>query len=245
MAKILILGACSAIAEETARLYAKEKAEFFLVARNQEKLTAVANDLKARGADACHQFLLDLRDTNQHEQLIENIFAKATVIDIALIAHGSLSDEIKCQESTDYALAELEINLMSPVSLLLKLEAKFKQQRHGTIAIISSVAGDRGRKKVAIYGTAKAGLTYIGQALAQRLAEYNVKVLTIKPGIINTPMTASLESKPFAIEASAAAQDIYQAIKQGKILIYTPRLWRFIMLIIRSVPQFIYLKMKF
>ncbi len=245
MAKILIFGATSAIAEETARLYAKESAEFFLVARNAEKLAAVANDLQTRGATAVHQFVLDFTEYGKHESLIQEVFAQAGTIDIALLAHGSLSDEIKCQESPSFALKELEINLNSFVSLLLILEKFFVKQRSGTIAIISSVAGDRGRKKLVVYGAAKAALSSIGQGLAQRLKEYNVNLLTIKPGIIDTPMTASMESRPLLAKTDTVAKDIYDAIKTGKVLIYTPWFWRYIMLIIRLLPQFVFLKMKF
>lgn len=246
MPKVLIIGASSAIAEEVCKLFAtKDKAELFLVARNEAKLKAIADDMKVRGASAVYGYNLDLMEINQHQALLDRVFADAGTIDYAIIAHGSLSNEQKTRDSIEYAMQELNLNLNSFVSLSLILANKFEKQKSGSLTIISSVAGDRGRQKLSVYGTAKAGLSYLGQALAQRLIKSNVHVLIVRPGIVDTPMTVDLPKGILAVKADKAGKDIYNAIKARKVLIYTPWFWRYIMLIIRLLPQTIFLRTKF
>ena len=149
-----------------------------------------------------------------------------------LIAHGTLTDQETAQRSIDETLEELNINFLSVVSILTPLANYFEQQRRGNIAVISSVAGDRGRMSNYIYGTAKAGVTTYLQGLRARMQKCNVAVLTVKPGFVDTPMTAHLKKNPLYASPVSVGKSVYEGMKAGKDTIYTPFFWRFIMLII-------------
>ena len=154
---VLIIGATSAIAEATARIWAEQGHHIYLVARNKERLAAIAADLSVRGAGSVSTSLLDINDLQQHQQLVEKIATDMEVIDVALIAHGTLGEQQACERDFERALAELTTNAISVFSLLTHLANRFEVQNHGTIAVISSVAGDRGRQSNYIYGAAKGG----------------------------------------------------------------------------------------
>ena len=143
--KILIVGATSAIAQETAKFFAKDYAEFFLVARSAEKLEDIRNDLKVRGAKRAETFLLDIFDLDRHSEMIDAAIETLGELDTVLIAHGTLGDQQLCQQSVAKTLEEFTTNCTSVISLLTLLANYFEQQKHGCIAVVSSVAGDRGR----------------------------------------------------------------------------------------------------
>lgn len=241
MKKILIIGATSGIVIACARLWAAQKADFFLVARNEEKLKQVANDLLARGATTVNTFVMDANDFDKHLPMLKQAYATLGVVDIALLGYGTLSDQAACNKHVDVALHELTTNCLSPVSLLTELSHHLIAQKNGTIAVISSVAGDRGRAKLAIYGSAKAFLTSYCSALRNRLCKYGVHVITIIPGYVATPMTEGLESRLIPIATpEKAAHDIVRAIDKKKDVLYTPWFWRYIMLIIKLIPEKIF-----
>jgi len=244
MKKIVIFGATSAIAMATARLFAVEGASFALVARSREKLDACAADLTARGASAVSTHLADLADTSKHEALIALLQRALPDFDTVLVAHGTLTDQKAAAES--YAVAEREIraNFLSVVSLLTPIATWFEGRRTGCIAVISSVAGDRGRQSNYIYGAAKAALSTFVDGLRHRLAPSGVRVLTIKPGFVDTPMTAHLQKGPLFVKPEVAAQAIYRAMVRRNGVAYVPWFWQGIMAIIRAVPEPIFLKTK-
>ena len=193
---ILVLGATSAIAQATTRIYAARHASFYLVARNPEKLSAIAADAQVRGASKVHTQAFDLDDIGRHPALLAEVRQQFAHIDIALLAHGVLGDQAEAER--DFAVTEaiLRTNFLSVVSLATHLANEFERQKKGTIAVISSVAGDRGRKSNYVYGTSKAALTVFLQGLRNRLDRQGVQVLTIKPGFVATPMTAHLKQGP-------------------------------------------------
>src|SRR5580658_11203157 len=197
--KILVLGATSGIAEATCRIWAAQGAQMFLVARNPEKLAAVAADLKTRGAAYVDTAVADLDDTDRHAELLAHAVNSLTGMDIAYLAHGILGDQIEAERDFNTAAQILHTNLMAPVSLLTWL-ANFCVQRHaGTLAVLSSVAGDRGRKSNYVYGSSKAGLSAFLGGLRNRVDREGVTVLTIKPGPTRTAMTATMPgSEKFA-----------------------------------------------
>mgnify|MGYP000704499895 CR=1 FL=1 len=133
---------------------------------------------------------------------------------------------------------------MSTISLLTHIANKFEEQGKGTISVISSVAGDRGRQSNYIYGTAKGALNIFMQGLRNRLHRAGVQVLTIKPGFVDTPMTADLSKGILWVQPEKIADDIYQAIKKNKNEIYTPWFWRPVMMIIKSMPGFVFNRLK-
>lgn len=235
--KIGIIGATSAIAHETAKCFAKDGAELFLVARSEQKLTDVANDLKVRGAKRIDTYALDLADLSRHQELLDAALSTLGTIDMLLIAHGTLGDQQLCEQSVEETLKELNTNFLSVVSLLTLSANYFEQQKSGVITVISSVAGDRGRQSNYVYGTAKAAVTTFLQGLRNRLAKSNVAVVTIKPGTVDTPMTASLKKGLLFASAKTVGEGVYRAMMQRKDVVYLPRYWAVIMFVVRSIPE--------
>jgi decaprenylphospho-beta-D-erythro-pentofuranosid-2-ulose 2-reductase len=243
MPRVLIIGATSAIAQEVAKLYAVAGSQLFLVARNGQKLEQVDQDLSVRGADAVESMSLELTDTERHEDILTKADAFLGGIDIVLIAHGTLPEQKTCETSVNHTLQELEINLLSMVSLLTLLANYFEKQGSGCIAVISSVAGDRGRQSNYVYGAAKGGLSIFLQGLRNRLSKAGVGVLTIKPGFVITPMTAEFKKGILWAQPKRVAEAIVSAIHKRKNVVYVPWFWRWIMLIIRSIPESIFKRM--
>jgi len=238
--KIAIIGATSAIAHETARCFASDGAELFLVARSEEKLKAVSDDLTVHGAKQVETFLLDLSDLSRHQELFDKAIITLNGLDILLIAHGTLGNQRKCEVSVEETLKELTTNFTSVVSLLTIAGNYFEQQKRGCIAVISSVAGDRGRQSNYVYGTAKGGVSVFLQGLRNRLAKSGVKVVTIKPGFVDTPMTAAVKKGPLFAKPAVVGRGVYEAMKQGKDVVYLPFFWRPIMLIVKSIPESVF-----
>lgn len=238
--KLLILGATSAIAQETLKPFAKERADFFLVGRDKNKLAAVAGDLRTRGAGRVVEYPVDLNEVCTHQNLIDTAIVNLNGIDTTLIAYGTLSDQEACQSSVDETLKELTTNCLSIISLLTILGNYYEKQRHGCIAVISSVAGDRGRKSNYVYGTAKGALNIFLQGLRNRLTKANVQVITIKPGFVNTPMTKDLQKNFLFAEPEYVGKKIYRAIKRRQDILYVPGLWRLVIFVIRCIPERIF-----
>jgi short-subunit dehydrogenase len=240
MKKILIIGVTSAIAEATARLWAREGSRLYLMARNEERLKAIAADLLIRGAESTQVGLLDVNDFDHHEAAIDEAFKSLDGIDIVLIAHGTLGDQKACEQDFNLALKELNTNAVSVISLLTHLANRLETQKRGTIAVISSVAGDRGRQSNYIYGTAKGAVTIFLQGLRQRLCKSGVHVLTVKPGFVDTPMTKDFRKGLLWASPNSIAKSIILACERKNNVIYTPWFWRFIIWIIRSIPESIF-----
>ena len=244
MRHILIIGATSAIAEATARNFAQDGDRLYLVARNPERLAAVANDLKTRGATQVETVAMDANDTARHAALIAQAEAALEGLDTILIAHGTLSDQKACEASFEETLEELQTNCLSVISLLTLVANRFEEQKHGTIAVISSVAGDRGRQSNYVYGTAKAAVSIFLQGLRNRLYRSGVTVITIKPGFVDTPMTVDFRKGPLWVSPENVGRGIYRAIHRKNNVIYLPWFWKFIMVGIRLMPERFFKKMK-
>jgi decaprenylphospho-beta-D-erythro-pentofuranosid-2-ulose 2-reductase len=243
--KVLIIGATSAIAQEAAKCFARDGAELFLVGRSENKLSAIASDLKVRGARIAQTALLDVNDFEYHQSLLERATLTLGGLDMLLIAHGTLSDQCKCEQSVDETLQEFSTNCTSVISLLTISANYFEQQKHGCIAVISSVAGDRGRRSNYVYGASKAAVSAFLSGLRGRLAKSGVAVVTIKPGTVDTPMTAHMRKGFLFAPAQKVGEGIYQAMLKRKDVVYLPWYWRFIMLIVRSIPESIFKRLSF
>lgn len=186
---------------------------------------------------------LDLTETHGHNRFIQSVVDKLGNIDIVLVAYGSLGDQPACETDVDLALQELNTNCLSVISLLTLLANVLEKQASGCIAVISSVAGDRGRQSNYIYGTAKGALTIFLQGLRNRLDRKGVHVLTIKPGFVNTPMTQDFKKGLLWVSPDNIAKGIENAIKRKKDTVYLPFFWRYIMLIIKLIPENIFKRM--
>ena len=242
---ILIIGATSGIAEAVARRYAEQGARLFLVARNSNKLRGVCTDLVARGAKDAQSFVMNANDSDRISQMLDSAWTAFGTIDVALVAHGTLPDQKRTETDIPYAIAEFRTNAESVIACLAGLAGRFEPQGRGVIAVIGSVAGDRGRASNYLYGAAKAAIDTYASGLRARLFKRGVHVLTIKPGFVATSMTADL-NLPARLTATpeSVARDIQRAISKRSDVLYTPRFWNWIMLIIRWIPSVIFKRMK-
>lgn len=254
--KIVVLGATSKIAQEIARLAAADHKELLLVARHPERLAAVAGDLAARGASRVESIAADLAAIDSHPALVSEILAKMPDFDTLLLAYGSLGDQARAEDSPEITLTELNTNFTSAVSLLTRLSAVMlsnalaargvTERPRGCIAVITSVAGDRARRSNYIYGTAKGALALFTQGLRAKLYSAGVRVLTIKPGPVATPMTAHMPGSAKFADPAIVARAIYLEIEHGRSdILYVPGKWRWIMTVIRLIPESIGKQLKF
>ncbi|MFO1345005.1 MAG: SDR family oxidoreductase [Rhodocyclaceae bacterium] len=241
--RILIIGATSAIAEAAARQWAARGDALFLVGRKRQKLDDIAADLKVRGAASAGVFEMDATDAAMHPSMLEAAVTALGGLDVALIAHGTLPDQKACEASVAMMLAEIDNNGLSVVALCTLLGNHFEAQGSGSIAVISSVAGDRGRQSNYVYGAAKGMVTRYLQGLRNRLAKKGVQVLTIKPGFVDTPMTAEFKKGALWAQPADVARGILAAIDKGRDEVYLPGFWRLIMLVIRHIPEFVFKKL--
>jgi decaprenylphospho-beta-D-erythro-pentofuranosid-2-ulose 2-reductase len=154
-----------------------------------------------------------------------------------LIAHGTLPDQAQVQASVEGTLQAFTTNALSYISLLTLLAERLEQQRRGWIAVISSVAGDRGRGSNYVYGAAKGAVSLFTSGLRARLSKVGIAVVTIKPGFVDTPMTAHLKKNPLYVSPARVGKCIYTAMLKGEDVVYVPWFWRYIMLIIRLIPE--------
>lgn len=240
--RVLIIGATSAIAHAVARRYASRGARLFLIARRTEALDANAADLRVRGAAQVQTALLDANDTAGHAEVLARAFSAFGGVDAALIAHGTLPDQAKCERSVQAALESFDTNARSVIALLTELANRFEAQGSGAIGVISSPAGDRGRASNYVYGAAKAAVSNFASGLRHRLVARGVRVVTIKPGFVDTPMTAAFDKGPLWASPERVAADIERALERGFGVVYTPWFWRWIMLIILHVPERIFVR---
>ncbi len=243
--KIVIVGATSAMATHCARLWSmKEAVSFILIGRSVDRLERLANDLVARNpnVDAALR-IVDFCDPIAIAATVNEISSQGR-IDIALVAHGSLGDQQVSQNDLDICKRELEINGISPVLFAEAFARAMESENHGTLTLIGSVAGDRGRRSNYVYGAAKGLVTRYAQGLQHRFAGTAVRVVLIKPGPTETPMTAALSArgvKMASVEEVAGA--IVDATERGQPLAYAPAKWFVIMMVIRHLPRFIFNKM--
>jgi short-subunit dehydrogenase len=241
-----VLGATSKIAQEIARLAAADRKEILLVGRRAERLATIAGDLAVRGAAVVQWVPADLADVASHPALVDELLAKMPNFDTVLLAYGTLGEQARAEDSAEYALSEIATNFTSAVSLLTRLSAVLEQRRTGCIAVITSVAGDRGRRSNYVYGTAKGALALFAQGLRAKLFSAGVRVLTIKPGPVLTPMTAELPGSQKFANPQAVARTIYREIEAGnRDILYVPSHWRWVMMVIRHIPERIGKKLKF
>lgn len=237
MSKILIIGATSAIAEHCARLWAVRGEELFLVGRSSERIDRIAADLTIRGATKVGRYVLDLNDLDDHEDMLDTAERELGGLDIVLVAHGTLSDQKACEKSVSLTMQEIKTNALTVIALLTLIANRFEAQRKGTIAVISSVAGDRGRASNYVYGSAKAMVTAFTSGLRQRLHKSGVAVVNIKPGFVDTPMTKDFRKGILWTNPSAVSNSLVNFIDQRGSVLYVPYFWRLIMLAIKLIPE--------
>lgn len=238
MSYVLIVGAKSDIAKEIAKEYAKDGYDLYLAGRNIDELKPFQKDLNIRTQKKVILKELDMQDFASHKDFFQNLEPKPIG---TILCSGFMSEQKQTQESLELSLKTINVNFTGSVSLLNEVSSYYESQKNGFIVGISSVAGDRGRKANYIYGSSKAGFSaYLG-GLRNRLYDSGVQVLTVKPGFVYTKMTEHLDL-PDALTAqpSLVAKQILQAQKAKKDILYTKNIWKYIMLIIKHIPEFIF-----
>lgn len=243
--RIVIVGATSAIAEHCARNWVTEPGvELTLVCRTRAKAEQIAADLQVRGPEAVIRIVeADFIEANAIRALVDSI-ARKGALDTVLIAHGSLPDQARCQQDLGAADEALTVNGISPVLFAEAFAGHMAGANHGTLGIIGSVAGDRGRKSNYVYGAAKGLVTRYAQGLQHRLANTKVKVSLIKPGPTATPMTAHMTAQAGKMaKVDDVAKCITDGMRAGKPEIYAPGKWAVIMMVIRHLPRVVFNRM--
>ena len=245
MKTVLIIGANSAIAKATARLYAEEQCQLYLLGRDTAALAEQKKDLEIRGATSVDYAPLDVTHFAVHEAVIEQALDTLGHIDIVLLCHGSLPDQALCEIDFDATREAFTVNALSVISLLTTLAQKMQSQGNGTIAVVTSVAGDRGRKSNYIYGSAKGMVSIYLQGLRGRLFKDKVNVIDIKPGFVDTPMTSHIKKGPLWASPEQVATCITTGISKNKHTVYAPYFWRYIMQIVCNIPESLFKKLNF
>lgn len=244
--RVVIFGATSAIAEQAARRLVAQGASLYCVGRDGDRLSALLEDLKVRAGESqkIDGTVADLLETGRHAQLYDAASSSLGGLDGVLVAHGSLPDQAACEASYEQTRREFDVNGLSVISLLTLAANRFQTQGAGVIAAISSVAGDRGRQSNYVYGAAKGMVSIFMDGLRNRLCRHDVDVVNIRPGFVDTPMTAEFDkSGPLWASADEVATGIVEAMRKGRGNVYLPWFWRWIMLIIRHIPDVIFRRM--
>jgi len=238
----IILGATSSMARAMARRLAKEGATLFLCGRDMDDLAATAADCLARGAVCAKALLFDARDTDTFAPIIERATAEEGVINCAVFV-GSMPEQDAIDATPELIAGVVTDSHIGPATFLQKLAPYIEARGQGTVVGVGSVAGDRGRIGNYVYGSAKAGFATYLSGLRNRLTRAGGHVVTVKPGFVDTAMTWGIEGMFLVASPDAVAGDILTAVARKKNVIYTPFFWRYIMLIIRHIPEFIFKKM--
>lgn len=236
--RVAIFGATSGIAVAVARRLAATGASLVLVGRDADAIAAASRDLKVRGAAAVVEIAADLAATERLGDVAAEAWGAFGGLDMALIAYGTLPDQAALEAEPAAVAPMLGLNFTSPAVLALHLAGRFEAQESGVLAVITSVAGDRGRKSNYLYGAAKGGLQKLLEGLRHRLHAAGVQVLDIRPGFVATRMTDHLPRGGFLwAEPDEVAVDIVQAIERRRAVLYTPWFWRLILAIVRALPR--------
>ena len=235
MSYILIIGAKSDIAKAAAREYANNGYDLYLAARNSNELKKFADDMRVRTQRIAHLIELDILDYKSHQTFYDSLEEKPLGV---LSAIGYLGQQEKAEIDFNEAQQVINTNYTGIVSLFNIIANSFEKRKSGFIIGICSVAGDRGRKSNFIYGSAKAALSTYLSGLRNRLNDAHVHVMTVKPGFVNTKMTKGMNlPQNMTLQPEDVAKDIYKAHQKGKNVLYTKWIWRYVMIIIRMIPE--------
>lgn len=245
MKKVLVLGGYSGIAQAVLEILAKEETTLYLVGRSEEKLNIVQDHLQSIGNSIIFTKCLDLNKIEEHKSLLEDAIRRMQGIDILFTCYGILPNQKELEQEPGKAIENYLTNAISIIHFVSLATNYFEERNKGTIAVVVSVAADRGRKSNYFYGSAKACIDTFLEGLRHRLYKTNVNVITIKPGVVDTPMTQNLEKKLLVSKPEKVAQDIVYAIKNNKQIVYTPWYWKYIMTFLRSLPKSIFYRLEF
>lgn len=235
---ILVLGGGSDIAVATVKALAEDRCRTAILAgRDLDRLAPVAEDLRASGLTDVSTVTFDAADPASHEAVIDQVFADHPDLDLVLLAFGVLGDQGDFEDDPAAAARAAVTNYAGAVSSGLAVAAQLKKQGHGTLAVITSVAGERARPDNFVYGSTKAGLDVFAQGLGDRLAGTGASVMVVRPGFVRTSMTDHMEDGPMATTAEAVAADIVSGLRRGAHTVWSPAKLRYVFTVLRHLPR--------
>lgn len=238
---LLVLGGSSDIARATARRLIRDRTRTVILAgRDPDAMAPLARELEALGAETVETVAFDALDTASHQGFVDDVFERHGDIDAVLVAFGVLGEQEKAEKDPRAALHVLETNYLGAVSVLVPVAQRLRRQGHGTIVVMSSVAGERARRSNFVYGSSKAGLDAFCQGLAYSLDGTGANVLIVRPGFVRTKMTAGLKPAPLSTDADTVAESIEQGLRDGSEIVWVPGPLRWVMAILRHVPPAIF-----
>lgn len=239
---VVILGSVSSVGRAIANEFARENYSIILGDINTEENERIAQDIRIRHRVLCESVYFDALDFDRHMEFIAEITKKVCGYPEGIvICFGYMPNQQEAQKNFALVKKTAEINYLGVVSILEKMMEKFEERNYGFAIVISSVAGDRGRKSNYIYGSSKSALTRYLEGLQHRLAKSNIRILIVKPGFMDTAMTYGLNlPKKLMASPEEAGRIIYKAWRKKKQVIYVKWFWRYIMLIIQHLPRFIF-----
>lgn len=234
---VLVLGGTSDIALATVtKIVEQRAARIVLAARKPEACDAAASRLRAAGASEVHAIAFDGTDFASHEGFVASAFERFGDFDLVLVAFGVLGDQERAETDPAAALEIVQTNFTGTVSVTVPLAVHLRTQGHGTLVLLSSVAGERVRRSNYVYGASKAGIDGYYQGLATALAPSGVHVMIVRPGFVHTKMTAGMKKAPLSVSADAVADAVVRGLAQGRDVVWVPPAMRYVMAVLRHVP---------
>jgi decaprenylphospho-beta-D-erythro-pentofuranosid-2-ulose 2-reductase len=234
---VVVLGGGSDIGRATARLLAARGSTLVLAARRPDELLDDAAALRAAGASAVEVVAFDALDTESHPRFLRDLFDRFGDVDLVLLAFGVLGDQEAAEKDAAAALEVARTNYVGAISVLIPVASRLREQGHGAIAVLSSVAGERGRRSNFVYGSAKAGLDVFCQGLADRLRGDGVRLLVVRPGFVRSKMTANLEAPPLSTTPEAVARATLEGLDRDADVVWVPGSLRWVMSGLRHLPR--------
>ncbi|MET0276482.1 MAG: decaprenylphospho-beta-D-erythro-pentofuranosid-2-ulose 2-reductase [Acidimicrobiia bacterium] len=241
---VLVLGAGSDIAQSTVRaLVARRARTIVLAARDPESVAGFADELRTLGATRVDTIAFDAHDTDAHEALVEGVFSGAGDIDLAILAFGVLGDQEVAERDASAAIEIAQVNYLGSVSTAVPISQRMRDQGHGTIVALSSVAGERARRSNFVYGSSKAGMDAFFQGLGDALVGTGVNVMIVRPGFVHTKMTEGMDAAPLSTTPEAVADAIVKGLARGTETVWVPNTMRYVMSVLRHVPRPVFRKL--
>lgn len=241
---VLVLGGASDIARATTRALVERRARTVVLAgRDPDAMHDVELDLKAAGATTVERVHFDADDTASHPELVDDVFGRHGDIDLVLVAFGVLGDQLADEEDVDAALDVLRTNVLGSVSVMLHVRQRFREQGHGTLVVLSSVAAERARRSNFIYGASKAGLDMVADGLGAAVGPEGGRVMIVRPGFVRTKMTAGLRAAPLATTPERVASAIVRGLEREADVVWVPASLRWVMSVLRHLPRMVFRKL--
>lgn len=244
MKTILIVGSTSEIAQATAEEFAKNGWNLILAARDEKKNSAIKSHLITKYGINAYTIHYDAAHHDESKSLLDMALGVSAEVNAVLISHGVLPNQEEIEGDTDKIASVFKVNSLSVIEISELTAQYFEKRMSGTLAVISSVAGDRGRQSNYIYGASKSVVSTYYQGLRNRLYKSGVSVVTIKPGFVDTAMTADIQKNALFASPESVGKSIYKAMIKKKNIVYLPWFWRYIILIVKSVPETIFKRLK-